>query len=911
MNRGTLVAAGLALASGFACGAAVNPTVPPDVSYVAGSTRKIAQLIGDTDFQWLTPTPTRTLSRVGIIGSDLGVSFQHKGATWLAFGDTQGGGILGDRDPLAFTSDTDLAEGLDLTFLADGAVWRPITIPGISQGAFEVPMEGVSFGDRMYLYHTTDHSASVTMGRSVVAVSEDDGRNFRLLYTFSTNHFINLSATKVNVADWPGLPQAAGEGVLFFGSGSYRASNVRLAFQPAADLDSGTALAYFAGLDASGRPTWSAQEADAIALFDQPCVGELSVGWNKFIRRWVMFYNCNSPRGINFRTACQPWGPWTTPQVLFQPWNDLGYAHFMHVNWTFRVLDNVHNPTRQNEWGGEYGPYMFRHLVIGTDNRTTIYFTMSTWNPYVSVLMQTELTVANVPNITVAPRDQRVMAGEPARFELAASAVGALSYRWQRDGTTVPGATSNVLAMASVNADDDGAEFRCVVSNASGSVTSNPVRLLVIEGNQAPVPVILAPAAEDRYSGGQVVSFHGMATDAEDGLLPADAFQWRVTFHHGNHIVPFLGTLAGVTNGAFAVPVRGEQATNVFYRVWLTVTDSGGRQATAFRDIPPRTVSLSLTSEPAGLQVRLDGQTFVTPAVVGAVVGMKRALAAVTPGSLAGRVLDWREWLHHSEPTHTISVPPSNTVYRAVFRAPTILIATNSVWKYLVTPSAPASTWKAPAFNDATWSAGPAQLGYGDGDEATSIGFGPDPNNRYLTTYFRQTFNIVDPTVFGAVTVRLLRDDGGVVYLNGTEIFRSNLGGGLPLWTMQAPTAAQPADETSFYYSTNVPPGLLRAGANVVAAEIHQNATNSSDLSFALELRATERDPRLTLVARESRVALSWPYPSAGYVLQSTPQLEPGPAWTTLNLPVVLTNNRNQVTLTNHGGQQFFRLRKP
>src|SRR5258708_6967123 len=71
--------------------AAVNPTLPPDVSYVAGSTRKIEQLIGDTDFQWLTPTPNRTQTRYGLTGSDLGVPFTHNGLTYVVFGDTLGG----------------------------------------------------------------------------------------------------------------------------------------------------------------------------------------------------------------------------------------------------------------------------------------------------------------------------------------------------------------------------------------------------------------------------------------------------------------------------------------------------------------------------------------------------------------------------------------------------------------------------------------------------------------------------------------------------------------------------------------------------------------------------------------------------------------------------------------------------
>ena len=890
--------------------AAVNPTLPPDVSYVTGSTRKIEQLIGDTDFQWLTPTTNHTQTRYGVTGSDLGVPFSHNGRTYVVFGDTQGG-VFGDRDPIAFTTDTEPEDGLLLNFITDdSAPWRPVTIPGISQGAYEVPLDGVSVSNRMYLYHSTDHSGSVTMGRSVLAVSSDDGRNFELLYTLSTSHFINVSVNKINLRDWPGFPQAEGEGLALFGSGSYRASNVRLAFQPASAIEDVSSLRYFTGLDAAGNPLWSPNELDAIELFDQPSVGELSVAWNKFIRRWVMLYNGDNPRGINCRTARQPWGPWTQPQVLFEPWSDLGYGHFMHVNWSFRNLDNVQNPGREYEWGGEYGPYMFKELATGTDNRTTIYFTLSTWNPYVSVLMKTELQVNNAPTIVVPPTDQRAAPGEAAGFQLTTSATGALAYRWQRGGTNIPGATSNVLTLAATNTDDDGAAFRCIVSNASGSVTSNPARLWVAVGNLPPAPEILTPAEGAFCSGGETISFSGAGSDPEDGVLPASAFHWQVLFMHGGHAVPFLSTLSGVTSGSFTVPTRGEQATNVFFRLLLTVSDSGQRSATVFRDVFPRTSVLTLASQPAGLQLRLDGQARTIPATITSVAGMRRVVAAATPASSGGRAFDFEEWSDGGAVTHTFTVPQTNATLTATFRTPTVLVSTNARWKYLVTPSAPSGAWKSIVFPDGAWPSGSAQLGYGDGDEAALIGFGPDPNNRYTTTYFRHAFNVVDPSVFGALLVRLLRDDGGIVYLNGTEIFRSNMGGGAPVYPMQATADALPADETTQFYSTNLTTSLLLTGTNVVAAEIHQRSANSSDLSFALELRGVERDPRLNVDYIGGDAWLTWPFPSAGYGLQSTTNLSSG-IWSSLVAPVLFTNGQNRVTQPATIISTYFRLRKP
>ncbi len=98
----------------------------------------------------------------------------------------------------------------------------------------------------------------------------------------------------------------------------------------------------------------------------------------------------------------------------------------------------------------------------------------------------------------------------------------------------------------------------------------------------------------------------------------------------------------------------------------------------------------------------------------------------------------------------------------------------------------------------------------------------------------------------------------------------------------------------------------------MVAVEIHQNTVNSAaDLSFALELRAVEFDPWLTLARLGEDLALVWPTPSAGYILESTPAFTASPTWTPVNLPVVVTNGQNQVTLPPSSEAQFFRLRKP
>ncbi len=167
--------------------------------------------------------------------------------------------------------------------------------------------------------------------------------------------------------------------------------------------------------------------------------------------------------------------------------------------------------------------------------------------------------------------------------------------------------------------------------------------------------------------------------------------------------------------------------------------------------------------------------------------------------------------------------------------AQTTLVARGASWKYLDNGSNQNTGWIAPAFNDSAWTSGNAQLGYGDGDETTVVSFGADANNKYITTYFRKSFTVTNPADFSNLTLDILRDDGAVVYLNGTEVYRTNLPAGAIGYQTLAPTAIGGVDETTFLQTT-VSQSLLVAGNNVLAVEIHQANATSSDISFDFDL---------------------------------------------------------------------------
>lgn len=360
---------------------------------VPGTVVKVCQLTGDFDRQRQEETLNLT-GRFDVRGVDLGYPVEHRGRLYFLWGDAHGTAWRRDRCPIAYTTGRD-PEHLALEFLLDpDGGFHPITIPGISQRGFEVPSGGISIGDTLYIVYTTDHSKTHVMGRSVLAKSDDDGYTFVKLYDLSdrdeNGRFINAAMVEVESGQVAGLPASA-DTVLIWGSGAYRRSSPYLACVPSAGIEAKSAIRYFAGLDQAGHPTWSESEVDAMSLFNHPQIGEFSVVWHDELRCWLMLYNSLSPRGILLRCARKPWGPWSDAQTLLDPMRD-AYGKFMHsLKNPLPEGVSLSDPGRQKVWGGEYAPYLTKRFFRSAAGRHTIYFLMSTWNPYQVVLMRAEI----------------------------------------------------------------------------------------------------------------------------------------------------------------------------------------------------------------------------------------------------------------------------------------------------------------------------------------------------------------------------------------------------------------------------------------------------------------------------------------------------------------------------------------
>jgi len=269
------------------------------------------------------------------------------------------------------------------------------------------------------------------------------------------------------------------------------------------------------------------------------------------------------------------------------------------------------------------------------------------------------------PTITQHPESKSISEGQPVTFNVSASGTAPLTYQWRENQTNILNATSSSYTITSVQPGDAG-PYDVVVSNSVGSATSNAATLTVTPVNDPPVALIASPAIGTTYVAGTTINFSGTGNDPEDGVVPASGFSWQIDFHHDTHVHD-QPAIEDIKSGSFMIPNEGETSHNVFYRITLTVTDSEGLTDKESVDILPRKSTIALQTDPAGLELLLDGQPFATPKSVVSVEGIKRAIEA-TPSQIKDDVeYEFVEWMHGGGNAQTIVTPTDDITYLAKY----------------------------------------------------------------------------------------------------------------------------------------------------------------------------------------------------------------------------------------------------
>jgi hypothetical protein len=335
--------------------------------------------------------------------------------------------------------------------------------------------------------------------------------------------------------------------------------------------------------------------------------------------------------------------------------------------------------------------------------------------------------------------------------------------------------------------------------------TISPAQFRAVYGVPASIEIFSYPGALDN-DGETIVLKKPGRPEAPTGFVPSivveqvkynDRAPWPVAADGGGK------ALRRISNTAYADDPANWQATDAAYvptLFTLTVLGGSGTGAYASGSVVP------IQAHPAA-----PDQVFVQ--WIGNLAGVANVQASTT----------------------TLTMPDQAVTVTALYSSNTVFIAENATWKFHDLGQDLGTAWRASDYNDSAWVSGPAQLGYGDGDEATIVSYGGNTTNRYPTTYFRSSFVVSGGTSLGNLSLGLLRDDGAVVYLNGQEVLRDNMPAGTIEYQTLASSTVGGAAESNFYPFV-LSPSVLVIGTNVMAVEVHQRALDSSDLSFAARL---------------------------------------------------------------------------
>jgi hypothetical protein len=386
--------------------------------------------------------------------------------------------------------------------------------------------------------------------------------------------------------------------------------------------------------------------------------------------------------------------------------------------------------------------------------------------------------------------------------------------------------------------------FRLTVTDNQGATASDTVVVTVNPAVNQP-PTANAGADQSITLPTSSVTLSGSGNDADGSI---SSYAWT--------------KLSGPATGSIASPSSASTGVSSLtiagsYSFRLTVTDNQGATASdtvvvtvnpavnqpptanAGTDqsitLPISSVTLSGSGSDADGTISTYAWTQLSGPVTGTIASPSSASTGVSGLSTAGT------YIYRLSVTDNNGATAADTVNVTVNPAPSstlTLVSWNAVWKYLDNGSDQNTAWRASSFSDTSWASGPAVLGYGDPDVATVISYGSNSSAKYITSYFRKQINFSNPSAYAGVTLNMRRDDGAIVYVNGTEVYRTNMPAGTVTYTTAASSAA--ADDGAGIFTANIPIAAFVTGTNTVAVEVHQNAGTSSDVVFDMEMIARD-----------------------------------------------------------------------
>jgi hypothetical protein len=455
---------------------ALTPVRASDTTFtLVGTSEKVCQLNGDTDWKTGLPTAAQTATNFGMSAADLGAPVDTGGSTlYFLFGDTWPSfppppvGVKPPNDSVGTSTLTTTPASntcLDLQIATvpsstPPTFAPPVVTPTIDQGSFNVPSGGVYADPSLYVFFWTKHcdhpsllvpspsdplkrpmatsgtggapdcSEKAKLNSIGISVLGQSAGTSDVAFNTPTGVTMPSGFVYVNAVDATHKPNLAPKdqrkGVFITGVPRYRASVPYLAYSSAANLADPSNWMFFNGLvggaanwityttwesyhDMAGRwvpPSSGAQLYSATT--SEECIGEHSLSWNAPLDAWLLLYNCKG-YGIEARYARAPWGPWSDPIVLLSTTHDPGiYCTLIMSPSGCGTLTNYQPLKKDGSYtsGGLYAPFVLSRFTEDASPHcyphkdkpvgllvscTNIYWLVSTWNPYLVVVMKSTL----------------------------------------------------------------------------------------------------------------------------------------------------------------------------------------------------------------------------------------------------------------------------------------------------------------------------------------------------------------------------------------------------------------------------------------------------------------------------------------------------------------------------------------
>jgi len=239
----------------------------------------------------------------------------------------------------------------------------------------------------------------------------------------------------------------------------------------------------------------------------------------------------------------------------------------------------------------------------------------------------------------------------------------ALSYAWDLDGDGQY--DDSTAARPSNTYNQEGVYTVSLrVTDTHGATSTATVTISV--GNTPPTATIIKPTAATQWQVGELIGFAGSASDAQDGPLPASAMKWSLDIQHcpSNCHTHHITDWPGISAGSFTAP---DHEYPSYLTLSLQVTDSGGLKDTKSVRLDPRTVTLTLDSNPNGLNLVLNAGSAKAPFTRTVIMGSNTSISAPSPQTKNNGTLIFKSWSDGGAQTHNITANATKT-YTATFK---------------------------------------------------------------------------------------------------------------------------------------------------------------------------------------------------------------------------------------------------